>query len=252
MAGTIVVMTPEWQRLGQLAVSSGPAPPFDPDGSPALPPTAQRYLRAAIAPGTPLAWGVCLAMRGSIKLGRWMPFRATQLLVPTLGTVWVARVAGVVSGSDRYVEGVGAMDWKLLGLLRVMHADGPDVTRSAAERAAGESIWVPTATARHATFGAAADDRLCVTIDVDGHPVELEHRLGASGQLIASSLQRWGDPDNTGTWSAHRFGVEATGHRTFGGVTIPSRGRAGWHFGTDRWDDGVFFRFEITEYELLV
>jgi hypothetical protein len=245
-------MTPEWQRLGRLAAWSEPAPPFDPEVSSALPPNARRYLTAAIAPGTPLAVGVRLAMRGSIKLGRWLPFRATQLLVPTLGTVWSARVAGVISGSDRYVEGVGGMDWKLLGVLRVLHADGPDVTRSAAERAAGESIWVPTVAVRHATFGAEADDRLSVTIDVDGHPVELEHRLDADGQLVASSLQRWGDPDGTGTWSAHRFGVEVTGHRRFGGVTIPSRGRAGWHFGTDRWDDGVFFRFEITEYELLV
>jgi hypothetical protein len=36
------------------------------------------------------------------------------------------------------------------------------------------------------------------------------------------------------------------------GVTIPSSGRVGWHFGTDRWpDDGEFFRFTITRYELL-
>ena len=33
---------------------------------------------------------------------------------------------------------------------------------------------------------------------------------------------------------------------TFDGVTIPSAGRAGLHFGTDRWDEGMFFRFEIT------
>jgi Spy/CpxP family protein refolding chaperone len=28
-------------------------------------------------------------------------------------------------------------------------------------------------------------------------------------------------------------------------------GRAGWHFGTDRWEDGAFFEFDITAYELL-
>jgi hypothetical protein len=42
-----------------------------------------------------------------------------------------------------------------------------------------------------------------------------------------------------------------TGYRTFDGVTVPSEGRTGWHFGTERWDDGVFFRYEITGYELV-
>ena len=61
-----------------------------------------------------------------------------------------------------------------------------------------------------------------------------------------SSLLRWGDPDGTGTWGWHPFGGEISGHRTFGGLTIPSAGRLGWHAGTDRWAAGEFFRYEIT------
>ena len=141
--GKISSMTPEWQQLEQLAASPSPAPGFDPVSMNTLPPAAQRYLTAAIEPGTRLAVGVRLTMRGSIKLGRWLPFRARQLLVPSLGTVWEARVAGVITGSDRYVGGSGGMNWKLFGTIPVMHAEGPDVSRSAAERAAGESIWRP-------------------------------------------------------------------------------------------------------------
>jgi hypothetical protein len=37
------------------------------------------------------------------------------------------------------------MDWKLAGLVTIMHADGPDHARSAAGRAAAEGMWVPTA-----------------------------------------------------------------------------------------------------------
>ncbi len=37
---------------------------------------------------------------------------------------------------------------------------------------------------------------------------------------------------------------------TFGGVTVPSSGHAGWHHGTDRWPEGIFFRFELTALEL--
>jgi hypothetical protein len=50
---------------------------------------------------------------------------------------------------------------------------------------------------------------------------------------------------------AAAFGVEVTTERTFGGVTIPSSGRAGWHFGTDRWAEGQFFRCTITRYDIV-
>jgi len=59
--------------------------------------------------------------------------------------VWIARVGGVVEGVDGYADGQGAMQWKLLGLIRLLHAQGPDVSHSAAGRVAAEAVWVPTA-----------------------------------------------------------------------------------------------------------
>jgi hypothetical protein len=35
-------------------------------------------------------------------------------------------------------------------------------------------------------------------------------------------------------------------HTSFGGLTIPSAGRLGWHPGGDRFADGDFFRCQIT------
>jgi hypothetical protein len=110
-----------------------------------LPDPVQRHLAQAIAPGTPLATSARLRMRGHIKVGRWLPFRARQILSPHLGFAWAARAAGVIAGSDRYLEGVAGMDWKLAGLVTVAHAEGPDVARSAAGRAGAEAIWLPTA-----------------------------------------------------------------------------------------------------------
>ncbi|MCU1378263.1 MAG: hypothetical protein JWN29_1246 [Acidimicrobiales bacterium] len=245
-------VTPEWTRLESL-LRSLPAPgEFTPEDLAGVAEPIRRYFNASVAPGTPLATGARLEMRGHIKLGRWLPFRARQLLAPCFGTVWQARVAGVVSGSDRYVEGCGGMDWKLLGLRRIVHTDGKDVTQSAAERAAGESILVPTAliSTPGAAWTASAQDRIAVDIDTDGHRTRVGHELDPSGRVLSSSFQRWGDPDGTGTWGRHPFGVEVTSHATFDGITIPCKGRAGWHFGTDRWDSGVFFRFEITGYQL--
>lgn len=243
--------TPEWSELSQAISQLTPPGVLAPEELAEHPEPVARYLGGAIADGTTLAPAVQLTMRGSIKIGRWLPFRARQLLAPSLGTVWEAHVARVISGSDRFVAGVGGMDWRLFGRIVLVHADGADVSRSAAQRAAGESIWAPTAAMTAGTWSASGDDTVIVDIDTDGHHTRLHHRIDSQGQLLSSRFDRWGDPDDTGTWSLHPFGVEVTGYRTFGGVTIPNRGRVGWHVGTDRWPDGEFFRFEITSYELV-
>jgi hypothetical protein len=76
-----------------------------------LPDLVRRHLAAAITPGTPLARSARLRMRGRIRIGRWLPFRAREVLSPHDGFVWAARAAGVVTGSDRHVDGAGRSDW---------------------------------------------------------------------------------------------------------------------------------------------
>ncbi|HZQ28160.1 MAG TPA: DUF6544 family protein [Acidimicrobiales bacterium] len=193
---------------------------FSDDELVGLPEPVRRHLQLAIAPGTPLALAAHLRIRGHIKLGRWLPFRASQLLAPHRGTVWTARIAGLISGSDQYAAGSGGMDWKLAGLVRLVHADGPDVSRSSAERAAGEGIWLPTALLPR-----------CIQ------------------SLV---FDRWGDPSNKGEFGLHPFSGEVTEHRTFHGVTISSGGSVGWFYGTDRWNEGEFFRYRITDHHLVV
>jgi hypothetical protein len=218
-----------------------------------LPDPVCRYLRAAIAPGTPLAAVARFGMRGQVKLGRWLPFQAEELLAPHQGFHWAARAAGVVSGFDRYVGGQGQMRWRLLGLLQVMQADGPDLSRSAAGRVAGEAMWVPTALLpRFGVDWSAADDHhLTARWRLDTHEVSLDLVIDDQGRLRESVFQRWGDPDRTGAFGLHPCGGAATAYATFGGVSVPGAGRAGWFYGTDRWAEGEFFRYQLTSMELV-
>jgi len=219
-----------------------------------LPDPVRRYLGASIALGAPLAAAARFRMSGSIKLGRrWVRFRAQQIEAPHQGFVWAARAGGFIVGSDRYADGQGAMNWKLLGLIPVMHANGPDVSRSAAGRVGAEAVWVPTALLPR--FGVAwnATDPHHITANyrLDDAEIELHYTLEDDARVRSVVFDRWGDPDGSGTWEHHPFGFEVSRYSTFDGVTIPSAGRAGWFYGTDRWSEGEFFRSEITDFHLV-
>lgn len=214
-----------------------------------LPEPVKRYFRAAIAQGTPLARTTQIKMRGSIKLQRWMPFRAQQILNPHTGYVWQARVAWLIGGADFYANGAGGMDWRLLGLKQLVHAEGPDVSRASAARGAAEAVWIPTAVLpRYGVQWIAEDDHhIGASWTIDGHAFSSRYTIGNDAKITSVVFDRWGDPDDTGTWGIHPFGGEVTGHDTFSGLTVPGSGRMGWFYGTERWDDGEFFRFRITD-----
>jgi uncharacterized protein DUF6544 len=170
-------------------------------------------------------------MRGRIKVGRWLPFRARQVLSPHRGFVWTARAAGVIAGTDRYLDGAGLLDWKLAGLVTVAHGEGPDVSRSAAARAGAEGIWLPTALLPRfgVRWSASAGDRVVAAFGAGETPLELELELGLdrAGRITSLGFDRWGDPAGAGRFGWHRFGGEITGHASFAGLTIPTAGRLG-------------------------
>jgi hypothetical protein len=60
-------------------------------------------------------------------------------------------------------------------------------------------------------------------------------------------MLRWGNPDGSEQGYA-KFGVVLEDDRRFDGFTIPTRIRAGWFFGTERFDsEGEFFRAVIDD-----
>src|SRR5580765_930834 len=98
-------------------------------------------------------------MHGRIRLGKWRSFTATQIIRPGDGYIWAATtyMSGLpITGYDRYFGGAGHMRWRLVGVIPIVSADGPDVTRSAAGRLASEIAVAPTAF-RTATWTAGGD-----------------------------------------------------------------------------------------------
>jgi hypothetical protein len=195
-------------------------------------------------------------MHGTIRMklgGAWMPFTAEQVLAPPIGFVWRARAGkGLMrfSGSDRYADSAGAMDFRLWGLLPVARASGPDVARSARHRLAAESFWLPSSLLPSETvrWRGIDDDHAEATVTIDGEAVQVVFRVDGAGAVRSVHLDRWGTPDG-GAPAPHPFGGSLEQPRRFGACTIPTRVSVGWFHATDRAEHGEFFRATIDHAE---
>jgi hypothetical protein len=225
---------------------------FGPSHIAHLPELARRYLAHTIAPGTKTAAAVRLQMHGEIKLGRWLSFRAKQVIRRDGWMGWSATVTAfgipIFRGFDRLVGGHGEMRWKLLGMLPIVAAVGPDITRSAAGRVQAESLWLPSMLCGDDVTWIATDPRhatATVQVGQDASPVEFT--IDSTGRVEAVKVRRWGNPAG-GPFGLVDFGGLVQGDCTVNGYTIPTHARVGWYFGTPRFEsDGEFFRATVDD-----
>ena len=229
---------------------------FDPGLVKDLPAPARRYFQRVLAPGTPLARSVVLTMHGRIGLrpgGDKSPFTARQILFTT-GLLWQAKVGrGLmrITGYDQYAEGEGAMRWSLWGLIPVVHAGGPDITRSAAGRLALEApLWLPSALLPRSWSGwkprwEEINDRVArVHVKIGTEELAPVLFITPEGRLERVEMNRWDAKGLTGTpgyvpWVGDQLG----GEMTFGGHTVPTVLRAIAKAGTPQ--ENAFFEAVI-------
>jgi hypothetical protein len=195
-------------------------------------------------------------MEGEIKLRSWMPFRARQVLRPGHGFVWNATAGRgplMFKGGDAYWRGQGSLDFRLWGIIPVVRTAGPDIARSALGRFAAETVaWAPQGLTPPMGAAWAAEDDTTATVSLpagDGR-IDLNITIGAGDLVDEVVMRRWGNPDG-GSFAAIPFGATLDAHADFDGITIGAAGRVGWWWGTERQDEGEFFRFEITSAEFI-
>jgi hypothetical protein len=211
----------------------------------------QHYLRHAIAAGTPLASAVRLTMHGEIKLKGWNAFKAQEVIHWGRGFMWRATVRmgwAFIRGEDGFADGTGAMRWKLFGVVPVVSASGSDVTRSAAGRVNIESIWLPSALCSTDVAWTGTDDcHFRSRFFAHGEAADISYVVDSHGRLRSVSMPRWGNAGNR-PFEYVAFGGTVEEERSFGGYTLPTRMRAGWYFGTERFEsEGEFFRVIIDD-----
>ncbi|MEU5884962.1 DUF6544 family protein [Spirillospora sp. NPDC047279] len=233
----------DWRRL---AGPTGPVGLFDPAAAETLPEPARRWVVHAIEPGTPLLTTARLSMRGEIRLGRWLPFEAEQVLRPPCGFVWAATAhLGTlpVTGFDSFVDGSGRTRWRLLDLLPLSSGAGPRTSRGAAGRLAAEFVLSPAcAFASWVRWIPVNERRVIAFVTVHGIRHRVSLTVGHDGALSKLTVMRWGAPGGRRR-GRQLFYVNVTEEATFDGFTIPSAVEAGWLAGGER----PFIRYTIDQ-----
>jgi len=216
-----------------------------------FPEPVRRYLKHAILPDGLMAHSVSLQMHGQIRINKWMPFEAEEVIRIDRGMIWRAKVKMMglpIRGSDRLIDGSGFMRWKFLGLIPVVKKTGPDISRSVAGRMAAELIWLPSVLKSDAvSWQPEGSKGFSAELRIAGETVKLNYEINSSGGLTSVRLSRWGNPPGEG-FGCYDFGAIVDEEERFEDFTIPSELRVGWHFGSDRFEkEGEFLRVKIDQ-----
>ncbi|MDI5932826.1 hypothetical protein QLQ84_03405 [Halomonas sp. LN1S58] len=177
-------------------------------------------------------------LRTSTTAGRWLPFTATQLVVPpAVGFLWNARVemplATHLRVRDSYIDGSGAGCVSLLSALPVASAaDTPALNSGALHRYLAEAVWCPTALLpRSGVMWSPIDDHTAMATMTDrGTTVSLQFRFNDAGEVVGIY-----SPGRFGRFDGEYRRVPWEGHfrdyQVQGGMRVPGYGEVGWHDG---------------------
>lgn len=238
---------PAWESL--LAGAPAPKGTFSTNATAGVPGPVARWLRASVAPGTPLHQAVAVELEGELKLRGWARFTSRLYLAPVTARTWraTARMKGLpVKGHDQYRAGEGEMRWKLLGAVPVVDQSGDDVARSLEAVLGMELGLCPTAFG-NVTWSAVDDTHTDAMWSGPHGEHRARYRFGPDRRVACVWGPRWGDVNGDGTQALGTFVGVADAHRTFGGITVMSRFHAGWGTPEGELGEGEFFRAEVKD-----
>jgi hypothetical protein len=227
-----------------------PTPRFDPSLIGDLDEPVRRFFTHAIRDGAALGGGVRLTMKGRIRVGTWLPFTAEQT-VDARSFAWRARVGwGPLTPLrvlDRYADGAGSTEGRLLGRWTVFRSADANTARSAAGRTALESVvCAPASVLPQAgvAWHAESEDSIVARFDLPPEHPEVHAHINERGALVSVRALRWGKPDRR-PFDSIPCGCDVHAERSFGALTIPSHFSVGWWFDTPRY--APFFKAEIQD-----
>ncbi len=218
-----------------------------------LPEPVQRYLRYAQVIGKKAVQTIRLKQRGFFRTRegqKWMPLAAEEYYTTQPPAfLWYGSIQPLplvtVSARDMVSDGHGNLVVKLLSLITLADARGPEVDQGELLRYLSEIVWFPTAWLSDYIAWEAMDARSARVII---------HHCG----ITASGVVRFNERDQLTEFIADRYRpvgreyvptpwrIPMGGYREIHGVQIPLKGEAIWTLPSG---DFSYFRGEITGIE---
>ncbi|MCC7025170.1 MAG: hypothetical protein IT338_20220 [Thermomicrobiales bacterium] len=201
-----------------------------------LPEPVARWLRAASVVGQEIPRIVHLQQEGRIRLGPdapWLPFTARQVYTTDPpGFVWAAEgaVAPFVSVRvlDRYIAGRGGTEPRLLGLIPLGRASGPEIDAASLQRYLNEIMWFPAAALSPGVQWEAIDAHSArATIHDHDQRVSGIFVWDDAGQLVTMTADRYRTVD--GRYLLTPWETPIRDYGAFSGVRVPIAGEGAWH-----------------------
>ena len=214
-----------------------------------LPEPVRRWLRWSGVVGRPRPASVRLWQEGELRLGSsWFPFEAEEYYTTDPPAfVWSARMAAApkvgVIGRDRYADGEGSIEMRLLGIVPVAKDSGPDMNRGALLRYLNEIMWFPAAAlSPYITWDAIDSASARATMTYGGLSARAEVFFDADGRLTNMVAQRFDrEAARELPWS-----TPISDYGVFDGIRVPVAGEAVYARGEG---DMPYIRLRVTDIE---
>jgi hypothetical protein len=200
-----------------------------------LPAPVQRWLGSAGIMGTERPHTVRLKQQGRFrqKPGQpWMPIAVEQYYTTDPpGFVWVGTITmapGVfILGRDKYVAGRGEMDIRVLGLLRVVQAHGPEFDQGGLVRYLNELMWFPAAAlSPHITWEGLDATSARATMSYAGVSASATFSFTDAGDPTTMVAEKYFPV--AGGFELTPWTTPISAYGAFHGVRIPAEGEAVW------------------------
>ncbi|MBC3787990.1 DUF6544 family protein [Spirosoma utsteinense] len=214
-----------------------------------LPAPVQQWLTRSGVVGKERIHTVRLRQHGRMRTtpgGRWMTAEAEQYFtVDQPGFIWKAsiRLAPLVqlTGRDRYENGHGSMNIRLLSLIEVANARGPETDQGTLLRFLSEIIWFPSAALSPYIHWDALDSQSArATMHYGEVTASGIFRFTKQGDVSGFEAQRY--MEKNGQYTLETWTTTGSTYRTLAsGIRIPTEGAATWKLKT-----GDFTWYKLT------
>ncbi|MEM9676350.1 MAG: DUF6544 family protein, partial [Bacteroidota bacterium] len=201
---------------------------FNYDQLEGLPTPVQQYFRFALPERHPYINTLRLRHSGRFKTGidkGWIPIEGEEYFTAyPPGFIWKGKT-NLFTATDRYVDGKGQLVVKLLSLIEVARANGPEADQGELLRWLGEAVWFPTRLlpSEKLEWSALTNDTAQLSCTHQDLTVNFKVTFAKLGEITQIEAKRYYTPGRLEAWVGELYD-----YQDFEGVKVPTRIKATW------------------------